>query len=300
MRPRFGRILIVGLGLIGGSLAAACRKAFPQTKIIGISRSRSALSKAKKKGWIHRGFQNLEAAFKNVGAGYPRPSKRMAGEATSPLHLVLLCTPVDTLKNFLKRLDRVVPRGTIVTDTGSVKGFLVRWADREDWRSIRFVGAHPMAGSHQRGIDAAGPHLFQGSLTLVTPGRRTSPRALGQVKNFWKQISHRVVVISPEAHDRITGEVSHLPHLVAALLVDNVSSPSLRFAASGFLDTTRVAEGDPSLWIPILVENRKELTRTLLDFEKKLKRIKASLARKDFQNLRRVLTQAQTRRRALE
>ena len=154
------RIVIVGLGLIGGSLAAACRKKFPRAEIIGITRNKSALNKAKKRGWIDEGFQKLDHAF--VGARLTRlyrtrgrvaPSGAMNDAPT----FVILCTPVDTFKNYLRRLDPIAPAGTVVTDAGSVKGFLVRWAGRRKWKRIQFVGAHPMAGSHERGIDAADP-----------------------------------------------------------------------------------------------------------------------------------------------
>ena len=274
-------ITIIGLGLIGGSLAAACRRAFPRARIVGISRSRKALAKAKKRKWIHEGTSNL-------------------GRGLRSAEFVVLCTPVDTLKEFLKRIDRLAPAGVVVTDTGSVKGFLVRWADRQRWRHLHFVGAHPMAGSHEQGIDPATPHLFDHALTFVTPGRRSFPKAFRQVRDFWRNISHRVAVVSPEKHDRITSEVSHLPHLVAALLVASASSKSLCFAASGFLDTTRVAQGDPRLWVPILFENRMELKRTLQCFEMKLDRVKGILTRGNLLKLRRSLLDSQKRRVRLD
>lgn len=282
MRPK--RIILVGLGLIGGSLAAACRKAFPRIRIIGVTRNAQTLATAKRKGWIHEGHTELKEAF-SLGRVNRAPT------------LVVLCTPVDTLKNFLKRLDRLAPPGTLVTDTGSVKGFLVRWAGRRRWRHIQFVGAHPMAGSHEQGIAHADPHLFEGALTFVTPHRRDL--AVRIVTNFWKKISQRVILVSPEEHDRITSEVSHLPHLVAALLVASVSPKNLPFAAAGFLDTTRVAEGDPALWVPILRENRFELRRSLLDFEARLRAAKKILRKGNPLSLRRILAQSQARRRSL-
>ncbi len=278
------RIVLVGLGLIGGSLAAASRKKFPRAKIIGVTRNRSALSQAKKKKWIHEGFQHLDQAFRK--------------QDKIPT-LIILCTPVDTLKDFLKRIDRLAPSGTVVTDTGSVKGFLVRWAERQRWQHIQFVGAHPMAGSHERGINAARSDLFKGSLTLITPGRKNSSQPLHLVNNFWKKVSGRVVIVSPEEHDSLTAEMSHLPHLLAALLVDGISSKALNFAASGFLDTTRVAQGDPALWVPIFLENRRELSRAVFDFESKLRQIKKILMKGDIRRLRKILGRAQKRRLVL-
>lgn len=279
MKPK--RIVIVGLGLIGGSLARASRKAFPRARIVGVTRSRAALAKAKKKGWIHEGFTDLKRAF----------------ERTAPL--VVLCTPVDTLKNFLIRLDSVAPKGTIVTDAGSVKGFLVRWADRKRWRRIEFVGAHPMAGSHERGIEHARSDLFQRALTFVTPGKSHSAYVFRTVLGFWKQLSRRVVVISAEKHDEVTSHISHLPHLAASALVAGVPAKDLSFAASGFLDTTRVAASDPDLWVPIFLENRGPLFRSLRHFEARLDALSKILKRGDRGRLRTFLRASQRRRVSL-
>lgn len=266
--------------MIGGSLAARCRKAFPKARIIGVSRSRQALLKAKKKDWICAGYADLRQA-----ASHSKPN------------LIILCTPVDTLKGFLSRIDRVAPRGTIVTDAGSVKGFLVRWAERRKWRSIQYVGAHPMAGSHERGIDHARADLFDQTLTFVTPGKNSHPSATRRVIHFWKKISNHVKLISAEKHDQVTAEISHFPHLAATLLVDNVKNKSLSFASTGFLDTTRIASSDPGLWTPILIENRKELLKALQGYEKRLKRVKNILQKSRIQALYQILRSAQRRRK---
>ncbi len=275
------RIAVVGLGLIGGSLAARSRKAFPRVRIVGVSRNRGALARAKRKKWIHEGTDHLEQGIQSAD-------------------LIVLCTPVDTLKSLLKRIDRAARSPVVVTDAGSVKGFLVRWADRQKWRHLRFVGAHPMAGSHQRGIEAAQPNLFDHALTFVTPGNKTPDTAFRQVKKFWAKVSQKVAVISPETHDRLTAEVSHLPHLVASLLVAGTDPQSLRFAASGFLDTTRVAKSDPGLWAPIFTENRKELLRALDRFGSQIRRAKRMLQKGNPQTLRKILREVQKRRAALE
>lgn len=274
-------ITVVGLGLIGGSLAAASRKAFPRTQIIGVSRSRAALAKARKRNWIHEGTQDLNRGIRSS-------------------QLVILCTPVDTFKTLLKRIERAAQSPLIVTDTGSVKGFLVRWVDHEKWRRVNFVGAHPMAGSHERGIDAARPHLFDHALTFITPGRRTSPRVLAQVRNFWEKVSSRVAIVSPEKHDRLTAEISHFPHLVAALIINNTSPSSFSFAASGFFDTTRVAQGDSRLWAPIFLENQKELERLLLKFQAKMEWVRRILKKGEISKLQKVLGEAQRRRSHLQ
>jgi prephenate dehydrogenase len=278
---RLRQITIVGLGLIGGSLAARCRKTFPKTRIVGVTRNRQALLKAKKERWIHEGTTDLKRGLQSA-------------------ELVVLCTPVDTLKDLLKRIERRATGEIVVTDAGSVKGFLVRWADRQRWRHVRFVGAHPLAGSHERGINAAHPRLFDHSLTFVTPGRAVSPQALRQVKRFWSKISHRVVVTSPEKHDEVTAQISHFPHLLASLLVAGTAPGALPFAASGFLDTTRIAQGDPRLWTPIFNENRRELLRALDRFGFHLSRARRMIQKGSAKTLQQFLRQVQRRRAALE
>lgn len=274
-------IVVVGLGLIGGSLAGACRKKFPKARIIGVTRNRAALATAKRKGWIHEGCRDLESAFQNAGPC-----------------LILLCTPVDTLKGFLLRLDRIAPPGSVVTDTGSVKGFLVRWAEKRRLKRIHFVGAHPMAGSHERGIRNANSGLFKGSTTFVTPARNAN--ATQAVVDFWKKISDRVVMIDAGRHDRITAEISHLPHFLASVLVMSVSGKAMPFASTGFLDTTRVAQGAGDLWVPILFENQREVCRALSGFETRLAEFKKILARKDGHRLLQLLNQAGVRRKRIK
>ena len=191
---------------------------------------------------------------------------------------------------------------------GRVKGFLVHWAEKRKWRRIHFVGAHPMAGSHEQGIRNANPDLFKGSTTFVTPAntkRGQSPKKgtapfLHAVLKFWKQISSRVVVLSAEEHDRITAEISHLPHFLASVLVTSVSEKALPFASTGFLDTTRVAQGAGELWVPILLGNQREIFRALAGFETRLAEFKKILARKDGRRLLQLLKRAGVRRKRIK
>ena len=272
------RIVIVGLGLIGGSLAAAARKKFPGARIIGVTRKRTSLDFAKRKKWIQEGYPDLESAFGRVRAGLKPAST-----------FVILCTPVDTLKNFLLCLDRIAPRGTMVTDAGSVKEFICRWAGKRRWWNISYGGAHPMAGSHRQGIENADPNLFKGSLTFVCPGPR-------RVRNFWKKISSKVFVISAREHDRVTAEISHLPHFLAAALVQSVSGSALPFAAAGFRDATRIAQGPPAIWAPIFLGNRRALGRALAGFESRVRQLKRIVQKGNSELLRKTLLTAQKRR----
>lgn len=272
-------ITIVGLGLMGGSLAAACRKSFSQVRIIGVSRDRKALSLALKRKWVH-------AATSDFGAG------------VRDADLVVLCTPVDTLKSMLQKIEKNAKSGTLVTDVGSVKGDIQRWADKREFKKIHFVGAHPLVGSHDRGLEAARPDLYSRGFTFVTRTSRQSAKSFSAVKQFWQKITPRVFTVTPEEHDQITAEISHLPHLAAFCLALTPQESSLKFAGTGFLDTTRIAQGHPSVWGPIFMANRRAVLAVLSGFEAHLKAFKKAL-KKPGSGLENLLLKASLRRREI-
>lgn len=271
-------IAIIGLGLMGGSLAARVRKRFPKARVIGISRNPQAVRAALTKRWIQEGGNRLEAA-------------RSAD-------LVVLCTPVDTFAKFLLALEKICRPGTLVTDVGSVKREIIEWVARRRFKKIQFTGAHPMAGSHARGIQAARENLFDHSLTFVIRSS-ASARAFNGVKNFWRKITPRVVEIDAQKHDRVLSDISHLPHALAVCLALTPADENLKFAATGFADTTRVAAGDPSVWLPIFLANRKEILHGLKKFEKTLAGLRRMLAKSERQPLLKLIKKAQARREAL-
>lgn len=269
-------ISIVGLGLMGGSLAAACRKRFPKAKIVGISRDALALRLALKKRWIHKAASDLKTGVQDAD-------------------LVILCTPVDTLSSLLIKVDRFAKKKTVVTDVGSVKGPIVDWAKRRKFKNISFIGAHPLVGSHDRGMQAAKPDLYDRGFTFVIKG---SGAAFREANAFWKKISPRVILVSAKTHDQIASEISHLPHLMAFCLSLTPSPQALSFAGTGFADTTRVAKGHPSVWVPIFQSNRKAVLQALRKFENQICQFKKSLNSRN-ENLARFLMAASKRRRQI-
>ena len=263
---------------MGGSLAARVRKRFPKVRVLGISRSRQAVREALKKRWIHEGGDRIEAA-------------RAAD-------FIVLCTPIDTFAKFLLTLEKICRPGTLVTDVGSVRGDILRWVSRKKFRNIHFVGAHPMAGSHARGIQAARENLFDHSLTFIVRSA-VSPAAYRAVKDFWRQITPRIMEVTGEEHDKIAAQISHLPHALAVCLALTPEEKNLKFAASGFADTTRVAAGDESIWLPIFLANREELQKALKDFRVKLSRFQKILLESKGPALLGFLKRARVRRESL-
>ncbi|MBI3317504.1 MAG: prephenate dehydrogenase [Candidatus Omnitrophica bacterium] len=290
-------ISIIGLGLMGGSLAAACRKKFPKAYITGISRDTQALRFAKKKGWIHESYSKFGKGdrlfFRNTR---PNPARFS--------NLVILCTPVETFPKYLTLLDKFFRPGTLVTDVGSVKGEILNWCAKRRFKNIQFVGAHPVAGSHLRGIKAARPDLYEQGFTFVVKAEKGD--RLGnpsvpffQVKKFWEKICPRVIETSADEHDKIVSAVSHLPHAAAVALILSISAKYLKYAGAGFFDTTRIAAGHPSIWLPIFLANRKNMIKDLKIFERTLTYFRSFLEKGQKRSLLKMLEGASTRRHKL-
>lgn len=242
------RVAIFGVGLLGGSIGLALRAVAPGCQIVGYGHRQSTLDHARGIGAIDQSFTSPTAAAEGAD-------------------LVILCTPVAIFPSLLQQLAPALSAKAVVTDVGSTKRSVVRAAEAvlTPGRGA-FVGSHPMAGSEKRGVEFARTDLFQGARCIVTPSDRTDAAALQAVEGFWRSLGMNVVRLSPEEHDRLVCDVSHLPHAVAAALVAMQQDPALALAGKGFLDTTRIAGGDGSLWRDILQDNRDNLAASLKRF----------------------------------
>ncbi|HXV28106.1 MAG TPA: prephenate dehydrogenase/arogenate dehydrogenase family protein [bacterium] len=278
MRPK--KIAIVGLGLMGGSLAAACRRKFPSSRIIGISRNPKSLRYALKKKWIHGGTSSLS-------------------QGVSQADLVVLCSPVNTFVPLLSAINQAALPGTLVTDVGSAKGQVMKQIRKKKHESIKFVSAHPMVGSHQQGIHAADPFLYDKGITFVIREKNISPKSFRSITSFWQQLSKRIFAVTAEEHDKIVSEISHLPHVLAACLMTAVNDKFLPFAGTGFRDVTRVAQGDPSVWVPILSANQPAVRKALRALQRRIGAFERTLAERKKDKLRTFLQKAARRRKQI-
>ncbi|MCB9800073.1 MAG: prephenate dehydrogenase [Candidatus Omnitrophica bacterium] len=278
----FKKITIVGLGLMGGSLAAACRRKFPKAKITAVTRNRQALQRALRKKWIHYGESDLYRGVRDAD-------------------IIVLCTPVNFFIKTLDVIDCIARKGTLVTDVGSVKAEIQKKLQQRRWTRIRYVSAHPMVGSHEQGFSAASYDLYEEGLTFVIRSRQTPASALRETKNFWQKISAQTAVVTPEEHDRIVAEISHLPHILAVALCLSVRSGSLKFSGTGFKDVSRLAMGASQIWLPILAMNQREIARALTRFESHLREVKKTLvsASQTPSKLNRLLQKAALKRRQI-
>ena len=239
------RIAIVGVGLLGGSIGLALQAhGFTGTRV-GVGRRQSSLDKALE-------FDAVDEVTTEVATG-------VAGA-----QLVILCTPIGHFEPLLREMVPALPTGACVTDVGSTKGEVVRLAERLLTRRIRFVGSHPMAGSEKTGVEYARADLFDEALCLVTPTRRTSPATTAFMCGFWRLIGGRTMIVSPSRHDLLLARVSHLPHAVAAALVQlAMAQGAIDVAGPGFADTTRIAGGDAAMWTDIFRSNRPAVIKAV-------------------------------------
>lgn len=276
----FKQVTIVGLGLIGGSLGMAIRRHRLAERVVGLSRTEATLRVARRRGAIDTGTTDEQTAVCEAD-------------------LVVLATPVDLIVPQAKRLSRLMRRGSILTDVGSTKRSIVNALTGRLLRRVAFVGAHPLAGSEQRGIMAARAEVFQGSTCVITRTAASDSRAVARVRTFWKRLAGRVVLMSPERHDRLIAQVSHLPHVLAFCLVEATSSEALAMAPRSFLEATRVAKSDPALWAAILRDNRAAILQALEAFERRCRRMRQALDGGRSRRLARFLHHAQAIRCAL-
>jgi prephenate dehydrogenase len=255
-------ISILGVGLMGGSVGLACRQSITDCKIIGYSHRPDELRRAMERGAIHEAAADAVAAVVDAD-------------------LVILCTPVGLFGPVLKSIAPALRPGAIITDVGSTKRSIAKMAEQFLPPQSRFVGSHPMAGGEKHGIENARADLLANALCIVTPTDSTDPKAIEKVEQFWRLLKMKTVRMTPEEHDRLTADISHLPHAIAAALVRVQSPQSLQLAARGFLDSTRIAAGDSALWRDILLENRDNLRSGITRLQDQLQQLLNLLDRND-------------------
>ncbi|MDE0292315.1 MAG: prephenate dehydrogenase/arogenate dehydrogenase family protein [Candidatus Dadabacteria bacterium] len=273
----FEKVAVVGLGLIGGSLAAALRESGEVGEVFGIERDTESLRFA------------LENGITDTGASEIGPG--MSGS-----EIVVIATYVDTIAQVAGEVSGFISPGTVVCDVGSVKASVVREMEKGP-RNIRFVGAHPIAGRETSGVTESDPGLFSGKKCVVTPTESTNPEALSMVKTLFSLIGSEVVEMDPESHDEIFSLVSHLPHAVAYSLVSAVASGGgdrnlFDFSGGGLADFTRIAGSSPEMWAGIFIENREALLGAIRGFAGKLGEIEKAIASGNVEDLTVLLREA--------
>ena len=276
---QWNSIAVVGVGLIGGSIALASRKFGVCTEVVGVGRNIDRLHEAQRLGIVDRVTTSLD----QIGS----------------VDLVVVCTPVDRIVQDVSVFLDSTPDATLVTDAGSVKAKICEQIQSRD-SANRFVGSHPLAGSHRSGFENANPELFVRRKCVVTPSDQSISENVAAIQTFWKKLGMDVRSMTPSEHDRMLAMTSHLPHMAASAVASLVSGESLDFAATGFRDTTRVAAGEPQLWSAIFSENTTEVvaaTDALID---QLKKHRDALVDGNTEDLIDLLTIAQANRQEFD
>ena len=277
MKP--SKISVLAPGLIGGSVALACARAFPNTSLFVWSRKKESLAP-------------VQTALARAKTGTD-----LAGAAGSDL--IVLGAPASALAALVKNLLPHLSPRTIVTDVASVKAPVEKELAPLLQGRARWIGSHPMAGSEDSGFTAARADLFQGAPVILTPGKDTAPDTVSDITLFWQSLGARVTRLDSEEHDRQVARISHLPHAVAAALVHAAGSSGLSLAGPGYRDTTRIAAGPSALWAEILLGNRREVLAGLKDLRTGLQGLEAALEKGDATALAKFLDEAARIRRHL-
>ena len=282
---RLGRVAVVGVGLIGGSIALALRRAGAVSGIVAYDRDGQALERATALGVIDRPADSVS-------------------EAARGADLVIVALPVRAIGGALHDIALALEPHAVVTDVGSTKGEVVRIA-REELRDRfpRFVPGHPIAGRETSGVESATPDLFRGARVVLTPQAETVPDAVDVVRAAWEAAGARVTPLTAQAHDRIFAAVSHLPHILSFALVSEIAAREdaadlFGFAAGGFRDFTRIAGSSPEMWRDISLQNKAALLGELDRYEARLAVFRALIEKGDGPALERLMTEARTARHA--
>ena len=252
-----GTLTVVGVGLIGGSLAGALKAAGCVSEVIGYSRSQRNLRQALELGLIDRWTTDLT-------------------EAVAGANIVVLAAPVLAVENIFARLADTIGNDTLVTDVSSVKQPIIKAARTHLGENFtRFVPAHPIAGSEKSGATAARTTLFRNHWTIVTPVSETDSDAVTCITGMWRAVGSRLIEMPAADHDRLLAMTSHLPHALAYALVAQLgeqvgSDASLQLAAGGFYDISRIASSDPVMWRDIFLSNRKQVVARLQEYRESL------------------------------
>ncbi|OGW75067.1 MAG: hypothetical protein A2Z72_03480 [Omnitrophica bacterium RBG_13_46_9] len=277
----FNRVAIIGVGEIGGSIGKDLKARGLAKEIIGIGRRRSSLIKARTAGAVDKDF-----LVDRIGNG------------VKDADLIILATPVGRMAELGKKAALSAKEGAIMTDVGSTKGMIVRSLEKILPEKVRFVGSHPMAGSEKGGPLSARLDLFEGRDCFITRTKNTDEEALEIVKKFWKRLGANTIEVTLAEHDRIVAKISQMVHLVASCLII-ANKDVLRYAASGFRDTTRIALSDPVLWRDICLTNNKNIARSLDELIVILRKFRNAILKEKAAHIERMLGKARELRRTL-
>ncbi len=281
----FKRTTIVGPGLLGASIAMGLRDKKISGEIWAWLRDEKKADACEKSYWCDRALIDLKEAL--IGSD-----------------MILLCTPVESILDQLDRISQWAGEGCLVTDVGSLKREICEKGEQVfKNKSSNFIGSHPMAGSEKAGMEFATADLLSQKHCIVTPTKNTSEEDINKISMLWKRLGMEVSYMGMEEHDEVMSWISHLPHLVASSLINAITSRNpkmIRYSGNGLRDTTRIAAGNPQMWMQILHGNKENLLQGIDDFIKSLEEFKEALSNGDRVDLLKLLQSAKDARDLLD
>ena len=287
MSPLFQRVALIGIGLIGSSLAHAMRKKKLAGEITGYARSESTRAKALELGLVDRVFST-------------------AAEAVEGADLVILCSPVGTYGALAAEIGPVLKPGAILSDVGSVKGAVVRDVLPHVPEGVSFIPGHPIAGTEQSGPESGFAELFINRWCILTPLPGADPAMVERLATFWRACGSNVEMMTPEHHDLVLAITSHLPHLIAYNIVSTAadleevtSSEVIKYSAGGFRDFTRIAASDPTMWRDVFLNNKDAVLEMLGRFSEDLSALQRAIRWGDGDTLFNIFTRSRQIRRSI-
>lgn len=282
---KFNKLTIVGLGLIGGSLARALKESNQVGTVVGIDTDEETIKYAFDNEIIDEGASSLN-------------------EVIYDSDIIVIATYVGMIEDTAKSVFDIANDKTIITDVGSVKSSVVRNIEVDLPDNIHYVGGHPIAGTEKSGVTSADANLFTDKRVILTPTKTTNSEAKDKVQSMWELVGGQVYEVDPETHDHIFGIVSHLPHVVAYSLMNSVlnaedSEQLLDFAGGGLKDYTRVAASSPEMWTQIFKANKPRLLEAISSFKHSLEEIESCIENDDFESLKKALEKSASVKRKL-
>lgn len=274
------QITVIGLGLLGSSISLAILRSFSKVRVVGYTHRASTRDKARQLAVASEVVNDLR-------------------QSVSGSDIVVLATPLCTFESIFGEIADSLPDGCIVTDVGSTKVFPHRWAAKKLPGNVYYIGSHPIVGSEQRGVGFARDDLFVQAVCILTTTEKTNRRVVQILKKFWSQLGCFVKTMKPAEHDRIFANVSHLPHIAAAALINANNSEDLKFAGKGFMDTSRVASGPANVWTDVLLTNQNNILRDIDKVIAELTKFKKAIKSENKREIERLLEKAKDKRTKL-
>ena len=280
------RLAIIGVGMIGASLALALKQARAVNHVVGYGRNQPNLQKGMDLGVIDSYTASI-------------------AEAASSADVVVLATPLGAMKQVFEQIADIVSKNTVITDTGSAKESVIREARTAlGDKFSQFVPGHPIAGAEKSGVEAGQAHLYQNRRVILTPLESTDPAAVSKIENMWQLCGASIEYLGVEQHDKVMAATSHLPHMLAYGLVNYLSSLNdhdeiFKYAAGGFRDFTRIASSDPVMWRDVCISNGEALLTLIEGYKNELDQVSVAIREGDQERLLELFGNAKSERDSL-